>query len=88
MKSDFFALLVVIIEDASGVVHSQAGETYFDGSIEQDIPVAGLAEMVSLHLAKTVEWPETTTLTSYFLLVQLPVLHCVSMQSPCGSIFL
>lgn len=32
-------------EDSKGVVRSQAGETYFDGSIEQDIPVAGLAEM-------------------------------------------
>jgi len=32
-------------EDSKGVVKSQAGETYFDGSIEQDIPVAGLAEM-------------------------------------------
>jgi len=34
------------VEDSKGVVRSQTGETYFDGSIEQDIPVAGLAEMV------------------------------------------
>jgi predicted acylesterase/phospholipase RssA len=33
------------IEDADGTLRSQAGETYFDGSIEQDIPVTGLAEI-------------------------------------------
>lgn len=34
-------------EDAKGVIRSQEGETYFDGSIEQDIPVNGLAEMLN-----------------------------------------
>jgi predicted acylesterase/phospholipase RssA len=29
------------------VVRSQEGETFFDGSIEQDIPVNGLAEMLN-----------------------------------------
>lgn len=30
---------------ADGSLHSQGGETYWDGSIERDIPVDGLAEM-------------------------------------------
>jgi predicted acylesterase/phospholipase RssA len=33
------------IEDKQGKVRSQEGETYFDGSIQQDIPINGLAEM-------------------------------------------
>lgn len=32
-------------KDSNGVVHSQEGETYYDGSIERDIPVGGLAEL-------------------------------------------
>jgi predicted acylesterase/phospholipase RssA len=37
-------------KDSDGVVRIQGGktdETYFDGSIEQDIPVSGLAEMLN-----------------------------------------
>jgi predicted acylesterase/phospholipase RssA len=39
-------------KDANGVVRIQQGikdETYFDGSIEQDIPINGLAEMLNCH---------------------------------------
>jgi predicted acylesterase/phospholipase RssA len=32
-------------EDNDGTVRVLSGETYVDGSIEQDIPVAGLAEI-------------------------------------------
>lgn len=32
-------------EDNDGIVRVLSGETYVDGSIEQDIPVAGLAEV-------------------------------------------
>ena len=34
-------------KDADGVVRSHKDETYFDGSIEQDIPINGLAEMLN-----------------------------------------
>lgn len=46
MRTHFSFFSLESVEDGKGVVRSQAGETYFDGSIEQDIPVAGLAEMV------------------------------------------
>jgi predicted acylesterase/phospholipase RssA len=40
-------------KDANGVVRVQGegikGETYFDGSIEQDIPINGLAEMLNCN---------------------------------------
>jgi hypothetical protein len=39
------SIAICLTEDSDGVVRSQAGETYFDGSIEQDIPVTGLAEI-------------------------------------------
>lgn len=34
-------------EDGNGALKLQEGETYFDGSIRQDIPVSGLAEMLN-----------------------------------------
>jgi predicted acylesterase/phospholipase RssA len=34
-------------KDSDGVVRTKEGETYFDGSIEQDIPVNGLSEMLN-----------------------------------------
>jgi predicted acylesterase/phospholipase RssA len=34
-------------ENANGTLKLQEGETYFDGSIKQDIPVSGLAEMLN-----------------------------------------
>jgi predicted acylesterase/phospholipase RssA len=34
-------------KDVDGVVRSMKDETYFDGSIEQDIPINGLAEMLN-----------------------------------------
>jgi predicted acylesterase/phospholipase RssA len=35
------------IKDPDGTVRSAGEETYFDGSIEQDIPINGLAEMLN-----------------------------------------
>jgi TAG lipase/steryl ester hydrolase/phospholipase A2/LPA acyltransferase len=38
-------------KDSNGVVRSRGKnlETYFDGSIEQDIPISGLAEMLNVQ---------------------------------------
>lgn len=40
-----YIFVLNVSEDKNGIVRSQEGETYFDGSIEQDIPINGLAEM-------------------------------------------
>mmetsp|Transcript_84436 Transcript_84436/g.126583 ORF Transcript_84436/g.126583 Transcript_84436/m.126583 type:complete len:302 (+) Transcript_84436:1-906(+) len=37
----------LLVKDPDGVVRSAGEETYFDGSIETDIPVNGLAEMLN-----------------------------------------
>jgi predicted acylesterase/phospholipase RssA len=42
-----YSLSICFVEDKHGVVRSQEGETFFDGSIEQDIPINGLAEMLN-----------------------------------------
>lgn len=44
-KLTFVIPLYVHAEDNDGIVRELSGETYVDGSIEQDIPVAGLAEI-------------------------------------------
>lgn len=41
----FLSFYFPISEDAEGTIRQLQGESYFDGSIEQDIPVNGLAEM-------------------------------------------
>jgi predicted acylesterase/phospholipase RssA len=35
------------LKDADGTIRSAGEETYFDGSIEHDIPIAGLSEMLN-----------------------------------------
>jgi len=43
----FVAPVQLQIKGSDGVVRSAGDETYYDGSIEQDIPVNGLAEMLN-----------------------------------------
>jgi hypothetical protein len=43
----FIAPQQLKIKDADGIVRSAGPETYFDGSIRHDIPIAGLSEMLN-----------------------------------------
>lgn len=43
------------VKDKDGTVRVQGNETWWDGSIEQDIPTAGLAEMLNCHFFVTAQ---------------------------------